>query len=109
LSDLALPAFNRNPPFPATTTQSGAAQRAEPGRHVIDWRGHLTLSSHGPAAAIYPMVYHDLVRWIEERGYTPIPPGRDVWINAIDDIADVEQQVFETRLAFTRPPGTSES
>jgi DNA-binding transcriptional MerR regulator len=64
---------------------------------------------NGPAAAIYPMVYHDLVRWIEERGYTPVPPGRDVWINEIDDIADVEQQVFETQLAFTRPEGTGES
>jgi hypothetical protein len=51
------------------------------------------------------MVYNDLVRWIEERGYTPVPPGRDVWINEIDDIADVEQQVFETQLPFTRPAG----
>jgi DNA-binding transcriptional MerR regulator len=64
---------------------------------------------NGPAAAIYPMVYHDLVRWIEERGYTPVPPGRDVWINEIEDIADVEQQVFETQLAFTRPEGAGKS
>ena len=64
---------------------------------------------NGPAAAIYPMVYHDLVRWIEERGYTPVPPSRDVWINEIDDIADVDQQVFETQLPFTRPEGTGKS
>jgi DNA-binding transcriptional MerR regulator len=64
----------------------------------------------GPAAAIYPMVYHDLIRWIEERGYTPVPgPGRDVWIHEIDDVADVDQQVFETQLAFTRPPGAGGS
>jgi DNA-binding transcriptional MerR regulator len=62
---------------------------------------------NGPAAAIFPMVYHDLVRWIEERGYTPVPgPGRDVWIHEIDDIADVDQQVFEVQLPFTRPEGT---
>jgi hypothetical protein len=60
----------------------------------------------GPAAAIFPMVYHDLVRWIEERGYRPVPgPGRDVWINEVDDIADVDQQVFEVQLPFTRPEG----
>jgi hypothetical protein len=45
--------------------------------------------------------------WIEERGYTPVPgPGRDVWIHEIDDIADVDQQVFEIQLPFTRPEGT---
>jgi len=62
---------------------------------------------NGPAAAIFPVVYHDLLRWIEERGYTPVPgPGRDVWIHEIDDIADVDQQVFEVQLPFTRPEGT---
>jgi hypothetical protein len=36
----------------------------------------------GPSASIYPMVYQDLVRWIEERGYRPVPgPGRDVWVH----------------------------
>ena len=65
---------------------------------------------NGPAAAIFPMVYHDLVRWIEERGYAPVPgPGRDVWIHEIDDIADVDQQVFEVQLPFTRPEGADES
>ena len=60
----------------------------------------------GPAAAIFPMVYHDLVRWIEERGYRPVPgPGRDVWVHEVDDVADAAQQVFEIQLPFTRPPG----
>jgi effector-binding domain-containing protein len=63
----------------------------------------------GPASTIYPMVYHDLVRWIEERGYRPVSTGRDIWINEIDDAADVDQQVFETQLAFTRPGGPGES
>lgn len=60
---------------------------------------------NGPAASIFPMVYHDLVRWIEERGYRPVAgPGRDVWVHEVDDIADVAQQVFEIQLPFTRPP-----
>jgi DNA-binding transcriptional MerR regulator len=59
---------------------------------------------NGPGAAIFPMVYYDLIRWIEERGYRPVPgPGRDVWIHEVDDIADVDQQVFEIQLPFTRP------
>lgn len=61
----------------------------------------------GPAAGIFPMVYHDLVRWIEERGYQPVPgPGREVWVHEIDDVADVAQQVFEIQLPFTCPAGT---
>jgi hypothetical protein len=43
----------------------------------------------GPAASIFPMVYYDLVRWI--------------------DIADVAQQVFEFQLPFSRPDGPRES
>ena len=57
----------------------------------------------GPAASIFPMVYQDLIRWIDERGYRATPPGREVWVNEIDDIADVAQQVFEIQLPFTRP------
>jgi hypothetical protein len=61
----------------------------------------------GPAAGIFPMVYHDLVRWIDERGYhAAAGPGREVWVNEVDDIADVAQQVFEIQLPFTRPAGT---
>jgi DNA-binding transcriptional MerR regulator len=64
----------------------------------------------GPAASIFPMVYNDLIRWIEERGYRRAPgPGqdRDVWIHEVDDVADVAQQVFEVQLPFTRPAGTN--
>ncbi len=57
----------------------------------------------GPAASIFPVVYHDLVRWIHERGYhAAAGPGREVWVNEVDDIADVAQQVFEIQLPFTR-------
>jgi DNA-binding transcriptional MerR regulator/effector-binding domain-containing protein len=63
----------------------------------------------GPAASIFPMVYHDLVRWIEERGYHPVPgPGREVWVHDKDDLTDVGPQVFEIQLPFTRPAGTDE-
>jgi len=63
----------------------------------------------GPAASIFPMVYHDLVRWIGERGYqVAASAGRDVWVHEVDDIADVAQQVFEIQLAFTRPASTDE-
>jgi effector-binding domain-containing protein len=65
---------------------------------------------NGPAAAIYPMVYHDLVRWIEEQGHHPLPgPGREVWLHEVDDIADVAQQVFEIQLPFIRAAGTDEN
>jgi DNA-binding transcriptional MerR regulator/effector-binding domain-containing protein len=56
----------------------------------------------GPAASIFPFVYHDLTNWIEAQGYQSEPPGREVWINEIDDVADVDQQVFEIQQPFTR-------
>lgn len=63
----------------------------------------------GPAATIFPMVYHDLVRWIEERGYRPAGPNRNVWLHEIDDVADADQQVFEVQLPFTRPQAVGKS
>jgi DNA-binding transcriptional MerR regulator len=58
---------------------------------------------NGLAASIFPMVYQDLVQWIDERGYRAAPgPGREVWVHEVDDIADVDQQVFEIQLPFTR-------
>jgi DNA-binding transcriptional MerR regulator len=64
----------------------------------------------GPSASIFPMVYYDLVRWIEERGYRPAPgAGRDVWVHEVDDIADVDQQVFEIQVPFTRPEAVGEN
>jgi len=58
---------------------------------------------NGLAASIFPMVYQDLVQWIDERGYRADPgPGREVWVHEVDDIAEVDQQVFEIQLPFTR-------
>ena len=61
----------------------------------------------GPAASIYPVVYQDLVTWVEAHGYQPHGPGRDIWIHEVDDISEVDQQVFETQLAFTRPTASA--
>jgi DNA-binding transcriptional MerR regulator/effector-binding domain-containing protein len=59
---------------------------------------------NGLAAGIFPMVYHDLVRWIEERGYRAVPgPGREVWVHEAPDMDHVDQQVFEIQLPFIRP------
>ena len=58
---------------------------------------------NGLAANIFPMVYHDLAGWAEEHGFEAEGPGREVWVNEVDDIADVDQQVFEIQLPFARP------
>jgi DNA-binding transcriptional MerR regulator/effector-binding domain-containing protein len=64
----------------------------------------------GPAAGIFPMVYQDLTRWIEERGYRPVPgPGREVWVHDKDDITDPGPQIFEIQLPFTRMAGSDEN
>ena len=62
----------------------------------------------GPAAGIFPMVYHDLVRWTEERGYHAVPPGREVWVHDKDDVTDPGPQIFEIQLPFTRPADIDE-
>ncbi len=59
---------------------------------------------NGPAASIFPVVYHDLARWIEEHGYRSVDwASRQVWVHEVDDVADVAQQVFEIQLPFIRP------
>jgi len=64
----------------------------------------------GPAAGIFPMVYFDLSRWIEEHGYRTYPgPGREVWVHDKDDPTDPGPQVFEIQLPFTRPASTDEN
>jgi DNA-binding transcriptional MerR regulator/effector-binding domain-containing protein len=84
---------------------------AEPPAHLPEPARYLVLPEieaatavrSGPAAGIFPVVYHDLIRWIGERGYHAVAaPGREVWIHEIDDVADVAQQVFEVQLPFTR-------
>ncbi len=59
----------------------------------------------GRAVSIFPMVYQDLVTWIDERGYrAQLDTGREVWVHEVDDIADAPaQQVFEVQVPFTRP------
>jgi DNA-binding transcriptional MerR regulator len=58
----------------------------------------------GRAASIFPTVYQDLVRWIDEHGYQAhVGSGREVWVHEVDDIADAPtQQVFEVQVPFTR-------
>jgi effector-binding domain-containing protein len=57
----------------------------------------------GRAASIFPMVYHDLVQWAGAHGFQTSGPGREIWVNEVDDIAEIEQQVFEVQLPFSRP------
>ncbi len=56
----------------------------------------------GPAASIFPMVYHDLARWTEAHDCQPDGPGRQVWVHEVDDIEHVSEQVFEVQQPFTR-------
>jgi DNA-binding transcriptional MerR regulator len=61
----------------------------------------------GPAASIYPMIYQDLVAWVQAHGYQPHGPERDIWLHEVDDISEADQQVFEAQLAFTRPQAST--
>jgi hypothetical protein len=61
----------------------------------------------GPAASIYPMIYQDLVAWVQARGYQPHGPERDIWLHEVDDISETDQQVSEAQLTFTRPPAST--
>src|ERR1022692_2539258 len=81
-----------------------------PARHLVlpEVQEAAVTVRNGPAASIFPVVYHDLARWAEEHGYHAAGPGREVWVHMVDDVADVSQQVFEIQLPFTRP-GTTPS
>jgi hypothetical protein len=46
---------------------------------------------------------HDLVHYANAHGYQTHGPVRDIWIHEIDDVSQVEEQVFEIQLPFTRP------
>jgi DNA-binding transcriptional MerR regulator len=65
----------------------------------------------GRAASIFPMVYQDLVRWTDERGYQAKPNhSREVWVHEVDDLADApKQQVFEVQVPFTRAEAAAAS
>ena len=80
------------------------AELPEPARYlVLPEIEAVTAARSGPAAGIFPVVYHDLVRWADEHGYDVSPPGREVWVHEVHDIADVSQQVIEIQLPFRRP------
>jgi effector-binding domain-containing protein len=49
------------------------------------------------------MVYQDLFRWADAHGFEANGPGREIWVNEVDDLAEIDQQVFEVQLPFTRP------
>jgi DNA-binding transcriptional MerR regulator len=62
----------------------------------------------GRAASIYPMVFQDLVAWLQSHDYEPHWPGRrDIWVHEVDDISAADQQVFEVQLAFIRPAASA--
>jgi DNA-binding transcriptional MerR regulator/effector-binding domain-containing protein len=64
----------------------------------------------GPTASIFPMVYQDLVQWIEEHGHRPFHgPGREVWVHDKDDLTDPGPQVLEIQLPFTRLAAADEN
>ncbi len=44
----------------------------------------------------------DLARWAQEHHYQAAGRSRDVWVNVVDDIADVGEQVFEIQLPVKR-------
>jgi DNA-binding transcriptional MerR regulator len=58
---------------------------------------------NGSASSIFPAVFHDLACYASAHGYQTHGPGRNIWIHEIDDPSQVEEQVFEIQLAFTRP------
>jgi DNA-binding transcriptional MerR regulator len=58
---------------------------------------------NGRASSIFPAVFHDLARYASAHGYETRGPSRDIWINEIDDVSQVEEQVFEIQTPFVRP------
>jgi DNA-binding transcriptional MerR regulator len=58
---------------------------------------------NGLATHSFPAVFHDLTHYANAHGYQTHGPGRDIWINEIDDISQVDEQVFEIQMPFTRP------
>jgi DNA-binding transcriptional MerR regulator/effector-binding domain-containing protein len=58
---------------------------------------------NGRASSIFPAVFNDLIQYANAHGYQTTGPGRDIWINEIDDVSQVDEQVFEIQLPFTQP------
>jgi effector-binding domain-containing protein len=61
---------------------------------------------NGRASSIFPAVFNDLIQYATAHGYQTTGPSRDIWINEIDDISQVGEQVFEIQLPFTRSEST---
>jgi DNA-binding transcriptional MerR regulator/effector-binding domain-containing protein len=57
---------------------------------------------NGRASSIFPAVFNDLIQFANAHGCQTTGPGRDIWINEIDDVSQVDEQVFEVQLPFTR-------
>jgi DNA-binding transcriptional MerR regulator/effector-binding domain-containing protein len=57
---------------------------------------------NGRASSIFPAVFNDLIQFANAHGCQTTGPGRDIWINEIDDVSEVDEQVFEVQLPFTR-------
>jgi DNA-binding transcriptional MerR regulator len=84
------------------------AELPPPARYVVlpEVKEAAVAVRSGPAASIFPFVYHDLARWADERGYQTAGLGRQVWAHMVDDVSEVSQQVFEIQQPFTRPEAT---
>jgi DNA-binding transcriptional MerR regulator len=54
----------------------------------------------GRVANVFPFVYFDLAAWIEQHGYRPNYPGRELYLNPVTDISEADKQVFEVQLPY---------
>jgi DNA-binding transcriptional MerR regulator len=62
----------------------------------------LSAVRNGRASSIFPAVFHDMARYASAHGYEMHGPSRNIWIHEIDDPSEVEEQVFEIQMPFTR-------
>jgi DNA-binding transcriptional MerR regulator len=62
----------------------------------------LSAVRNGRSTTIFPAVFHDMARYASAHGYAMHGPSRNIWIHEIDDPAEVEEQVFEVQMPFTR-------
>jgi effector-binding domain-containing protein len=62
----------------------------------------LSAVRNGRSTTIFPAVFHDMARYASAHGYEMHGPSRNIWIHEVDDPAEVEEQVFEVQMPFTR-------
>jgi hypothetical protein len=53
-------------------------------------------------AGVFPYVYQDLGRWLDDRGYRLAAHGREVWLRTAAEAGGIEGQVIEVQLPFAR-------